>query len=106
MYVAGADDPFTWALSRFHAEARAAEDEAERGYHRALIDWAMDRTTFQEMNDAADVALAHTAARLIRAMGEVARSCEGPPAPHYRRGGRLTELSLLPRCGAQRHRLR
>jgi hypothetical protein len=81
MRVAGADDPSTWALTRFHAEAVAAGQDAERGCRRALIDWAMHRTTYREMNDAADVALAHTAARLIEAMSELARSCEGPLPP-------------------------
>jgi hypothetical protein len=79
--VAGADDPFTLALTEFCAEADAAQRDAERGCRRALIDWAMARTTSREMHDAADVALAHTAARLIRAMGELARTCEAPPAP-------------------------
>ena len=81
MLVAGADDPFTWALAQFHIEAVAAKRDAERSCRRALIDWAMDRMTYVEMHDAADVALAHTAARLIQAMGEIARTCDSPRAP-------------------------
>jgi len=84
MRVPDADYPFTlhrmlvyWALSRFHIETLAAERDAERHYHRALIDRAMGRATFCEMYDATDVALAQPVAEAgssyVRATSPIAR---------------------------------